>query len=145
MSEVKSPVPCMRGHAGRWRRPTPRAEIANERLPRILRQYQQGGAGRWAAIGKSTGEFLGWFALDPGEGEGEVELGYRLRHAAWGKGFATEGSRALVRMAPRRPSPNIPLPKKGRHLPPEPVRARASTANAKTPRATVDHELFRPM
>ena len=27
---------------------------------------------------------------------GTVELGYRLRRAAWGKGYATEGSRALI-------------------------------------------------
>ncbi len=27
----------------------------------------------------------------------EVELGYRLRKSAWGKGYATEGSRALIR------------------------------------------------
>jgi RimJ/RimL family protein N-acetyltransferase len=79
--------------------PTPRADVADERLPRILRQYRQGDAGRWAAIEKSTGEFLGWFALDPGERAGEVELGYRLRRDAWGKGYATEGSRALVRRA----------------------------------------------
>lgn len=25
-----------------------------------------------------------------------AELGYRLRRAAWGKGYATEGSRALI-------------------------------------------------
>jgi RimJ/RimL family protein N-acetyltransferase len=25
-----------------------------------------------------------------------VELGYRLRRSAWGKGYATEGSRALI-------------------------------------------------
>jgi RimJ/RimL family protein N-acetyltransferase len=79
--------------------PTPRAVIANDRLPHFLRQYQQGKAGRWAAIEKSTGEFLGWFALDPGEHDGEVELGYRLRREAWGKGYATEGSRALVQRA----------------------------------------------
>ena len=28
---------------------------------------------------------------------GEVDLGYRLRKSAWGKGYATEGSRALIR------------------------------------------------
>jgi [ribosomal protein S5]-alanine N-acetyltransferase len=27
----------------------------------------------------------------------EVEVGYRLRHDAWGQGFATEGARELVR------------------------------------------------
>jgi RimJ/RimL family protein N-acetyltransferase len=48
---------------------------------------------------KSTGNFLGWFHFRPREGAspGEVELGYRLRRSAWGKGYATEGSRALIR------------------------------------------------
>ena len=27
----------------------------------------------------------------------EIELGYRLRKEAWGKGYGTEGSRALIR------------------------------------------------
>jgi len=30
---------------------------------------------------------------------GEVELGYRLRRSAWGRGYATEGSRALIQKA----------------------------------------------
>ncbi|MFD8020393.1 GNAT family N-acetyltransferase [Streptomyces lavendulae] len=29
----------------------------------------------------------------------EAELGYRLRQAAWGRGYATEGSRALLEKA----------------------------------------------
>ncbi len=29
----------------------------------------------------------------------EVELGFRLRQAEWGKGYATEGSRALLNKA----------------------------------------------
>jgi shikimate kinase len=56
------------------------------------------GFGTWAAIEKATGRFLGWFELrvpDGGTGT-EAELGYRLRADAWGKGYATEGSRALI-------------------------------------------------
>ncbi len=55
--------------------------------------------GFWAAIEKDSGEFLGWFHFRPQEGAhpDEVELGYRLRRAAWGKGYATEASHALIR------------------------------------------------
>ena len=68
-------------------------------MPRFLRYYELfDGLGFWAAIEKSTGEFLGWFEFRPLEDgdPGEVELGYRLRRSAWGKGYATEGSRALI-------------------------------------------------
>jgi RimJ/RimL family protein N-acetyltransferase len=81
-------------------KPTPRGVIRDETLPRFLRYYERfEGLGYWAAIEKSTGEFLGWFHILPQEGGGpdEVELGYRLRRSAWGKGYATEGSRALIR------------------------------------------------
>ncbi|MGY0235280.1 GNAT family N-acetyltransferase [Longispora urticae] len=82
-------------------RPTPRATVEDEVLPAILRTYERGPAGRWAAVERATGEFLGWFALAPGaDGDAaEVELGYRLRADSWGRGYATEGSRALVRAA----------------------------------------------
>jgi RimJ/RimL family protein N-acetyltransferase len=83
-------------------RPTPREAIQNEVLPRMLRSYDRvPGTGRWAAIERSTGQFLGWFALDvPEDSRGEeVELGYRLRASAWSKGYATEASRALIRKA----------------------------------------------
>jgi len=55
--------------------------------------------GYWAAIEKATGDFIGWFGFHPrGDRDPhEFELGYRLRRAAWGKGYATEGSRALIR------------------------------------------------
>jgi RimJ/RimL family protein N-acetyltransferase len=81
-------------------KPTPRDLILNETLPRILHYYERfAGFGFWAVIEKSTGAFLGWFEFRPREGSGpeEVELGYRLRKSAWGKGYATEGSRALIR------------------------------------------------
>ena len=80
--------------------PTSREEIQNEFLPVFLAYYQRyEGFGFWAATEKATGEFLGWFHFRPREdaAPGEVELGYRLRKSAWGKGYATEGSRALIR------------------------------------------------
>ena len=80
--------------------PTSREEIENEFLPAFLGYYERyEGYGFWAVIEKATGEFLGWFHFRPrpGAAPGEVELGYRLRKSAWGHGYATEGSRALVR------------------------------------------------
>jgi RimJ/RimL family protein N-acetyltransferase len=79
---------------------TPRDEIETDVLPTFLSYYERfAGYGFWAAIEKSTGDFLGWFHFRPPEGAapGDVELGYRLRRAAWGQGYGTEGSRALIR------------------------------------------------
>jgi RimJ/RimL family protein N-acetyltransferase len=80
-------------------RPTPRHEIESDVLPAFLDYYARfAGYGFWAAIEKSTGRFVGWFHFRPARGAplDEVELGYRLRKSAWGKGYATEGSRALI-------------------------------------------------
>jgi len=81
-------------------RSTPGAEIEHDLLPAIVSSYDRyAGYGRWAAIEKATGDFLGWFHLRP-KSDGppdEPWLGYRLRRAAWGQGYATEGSRALIR------------------------------------------------
>jgi RimJ/RimL family protein N-acetyltransferase len=74
--------------------------IQGETLPRFLHAYERfEGFGVWAAIERSTGEFVGWFEFYPWKDVSpeEVELGYRLRRSAWGKGYATEGSRALIR------------------------------------------------
>ena len=69
-------------------------------LPYWLAYYERGDAwGFWAAIERSSGAFIGWFHLRPMPGEDpddEPELGYRLVRSAWGRGLATEGSRALV-------------------------------------------------
>ncbi len=65
--------------------------------------------GFWPAVAKATGEFLGWFHLRPaldyrfaveaGYEPGDVDLGYRFRKETWGRGYATEGARALVENA----------------------------------------------
>jgi RimJ/RimL family protein N-acetyltransferase len=80
---------------------TSRDEIEHEVLPAFLDYYQRyEGYGFWAVIEKATGEFAGWFHFRPGQAAapGEVELGYRLRKPTWGRGYATEGSRALIRV-----------------------------------------------
>jgi RimJ/RimL family protein N-acetyltransferase len=80
-------------------RPTPRREIVGDVLPAFLDYYRRfAGYGFWAAIEKTSGQFVGWFHFRPATDAGpeEVELGYRLRKSFWGKGYATEGSRALI-------------------------------------------------
>jgi RimJ/RimL family protein N-acetyltransferase len=76
-------------------------EFDEAMLQAWLAQYERWPAyGTFAAIERSSGRFLGWFHLRPEGGhDDEPELGYRLRRDAWGKGYATEGSRALIDMA----------------------------------------------
>lgn len=70
-------------------------------LEEIERDYYERFAsdGYWVAHERASGAFLGWFALHPTQDRdpGELELGYRLHRTAWRKGYATEGSRALIR------------------------------------------------
>ncbi|MGH3208688.1 MAG: GNAT family N-acetyltransferase [Trebonia sp.] len=82
--------------------PTPLEEIRDRIIPFHLDCYERfDRLGTWAGESAATGEFLGWFHLRPAgrTDTSDVELGYRLRRAVWGNGYATEGSRALVRMA----------------------------------------------
>lgn len=79
--------------------PTPRAEIVADVLPAFLGYYERSAHfGFWAAMLRPADTFIGWFhlrsagAADPDD----PELGYRLRRAAWGRGYATEGARALI-------------------------------------------------
>ena len=78
--------------------PTSREAVRTGTLPWLMARPEPGGAsGGWAAVERSTGAFLGWFSLRAGHGPpDELQLGYRLRRSAWGRGYATEGSRALI-------------------------------------------------
>jgi RimJ/RimL family protein N-acetyltransferase len=80
-------------------RPTSRDAIEHDFLPAYLSYYERyAGYGYWAVVEKATDAFVGWFQLRPPPDRpvDEPELGYRLRRAAWGKGYATEGARALI-------------------------------------------------
>jgi RimJ/RimL family protein N-acetyltransferase len=78
--------------------PAPAAVVRDQVLPRILAYYERGERyGYWAAVDKASGDFLGWFHFRPSAADpAAIELGYRLKRAAWGRGLATEGARALI-------------------------------------------------
>ncbi|GHF73118.1 GNAT family acetyltransferase [Streptomyces mashuensis] len=82
-------------------RPTSREEMRTQRLPRFRHVHPGLGTyGYWAAETRDDARaFLGWFEFRPlvDDRPDEVELGYRLRKEAWGRGYAVEGSRALIR------------------------------------------------
>jgi RimJ/RimL family protein N-acetyltransferase len=50
---------------------------------------------RWIATERSSGAFVGWFSLVP-EDDDSYFVGYRLAREWWGRGFATEGTKALI-------------------------------------------------
>jgi RimJ/RimL family protein N-acetyltransferase len=81
--------------------PTLRASYVETYLPRWFEIYaRQPGCGYFAAELRESEDFVGWFHLRDDRLEpGDLELGYRLRRSAWGRGYATEGSLALIRHA----------------------------------------------
>ena len=58
----------------------------------ILPQYKNN-LGRWAVHLKENNEFIGWCGLKWLKETGEIDLGYRFKPAAWGKGYATEAAK----------------------------------------------------
>lgn len=73
-----------------------------ERAERALRVSNENwtahGYGGWIIRDKADGQLVGSCDLDQEE-LGEVELGYCLAKAYWGKGIATETAQAVVRFA----------------------------------------------
>ena len=78
--------------------PTPFDRIQDDIMPRVLGQYRAWPPhGFWIAHIRETDDWIGWFHLRPDKfTPEEMEIGYRLKRSAWGTGFATEGSRALI-------------------------------------------------
>jgi ribosomal-protein-alanine N-acetyltransferase len=62
-----------------------------------LEQWEKNKFGMWIVEERGTGTVLGHCGLQPLEGTDDVELGYYLGRAAWGRGFATECAAASLR------------------------------------------------
>jgi RimJ/RimL family protein N-acetyltransferase len=73
-------------------------EAAREFAAGYARVYREEGFARWMCEDASTGAFLGWCGLRR-QADGEVDLGYRYLRACWGRGLATEASRACLDLA----------------------------------------------
>ncbi len=89
-------------------------ELADE-MPTLLRRCGGGCIGIWSLTELATEEKVGTAILLPlpieeddtnwdlvtGEGlpDGDIEIGYILRRSAWGKGYATEACKRLLRFA----------------------------------------------
>lgn len=72
-------------------------EHAKEILEKvILPQYVLYNHGRWAVHTKHDLEFIGWCGLKFRTELNEIDLGYRFKRPAWGKGFATEAAFACI-------------------------------------------------
>ena len=76
------------------------AAESSEAAARYDAHWEQYGFGLWAAMEKSSGHALGFVGLshplwNPELIE-EVEVGWRLRRSAWGRGLATEGGAAAL-------------------------------------------------
>lgn len=76
---------------------------SNQLADRIDAHFAEYGFGLWAVELSGRSEFIGYIGLAVPRFEAAftpcVEVGWRLAHAHWGRGLATEGAAAVVRNA----------------------------------------------
>ncbi len=74
---------------------------SNATVDAWLEHFIQHGWGNWAVELRSTGEFIGFIGLNTPRRllpfSPCVEVGWRLKRAAWGCGYATEGAKECLR------------------------------------------------
>jgi RimJ/RimL family protein N-acetyltransferase len=83
-------------------KPVKTKEASRKIIESVLKQYEERSIGRWVAIEKSTGDFIGWSGLrlnteyNMNGFTKYYDVGYRLIPKYWGKGYATESGKAAV-------------------------------------------------
>jgi ribosomal-protein-alanine N-acetyltransferase len=72
-------------------------EQVRRRLEREINNHEEHGVQYWPIFLAETGEHIGCCGLQPHKpAEGIYELGFQLRVAFWGRGFAREAAQAVV-------------------------------------------------
>lgn len=80
-------------------------EEAQKNIDLIRKQYKELGIGRFAAVEKTSGEFMGWSGLKLNKGEKEalnghqtfIDIGYRFIPKFWKKGYGYESAVACLK------------------------------------------------
>jgi RimJ/RimL family protein N-acetyltransferase len=82
-------------------RPMTPARVLAEEMPRLMAHNRRADRlGSWVARDRATGNFLGWFMITPvDEPLRTVELAYRLRRRASGRGYDLEGILGMIEIA----------------------------------------------
>jgi RimJ/RimL family protein N-acetyltransferase len=77
------------------------AHVLAEEMPRLMAHNRRADRlGSWVARDRGTGTFLGWFMITPLDAPlGTVELAYRLRRSAYGRGYDVEGLLLMIEIA----------------------------------------------
>ena len=71
-------------------------EQSKQKLDKHLKCWADNGLGMFGIRRDDDAEPVGWGGLQPLEQTAEIEVGYALGKAAWGRGFATEAARAVI-------------------------------------------------
>jgi len=74
----------------------PDMERVQELIERQLAHWETHNLGWWAVVPHGQTELIGWNGLQYLPETDEVEVGYLLSKQFWGRGFATEGTRASL-------------------------------------------------
>jgi RimJ/RimL family protein N-acetyltransferase len=78
------------------------AEQSNAGIDIWIQQFAQSGWSNWAVERQDSGEFIGFIGLSVPRRllpfSPCVEIGWRLKQSAWGRGYATEGAMACLRV-----------------------------------------------
>ncbi|WP_147819614.1 GNAT family N-acetyltransferase [Salidesulfovibrio onnuriiensis] len=77
-----------------------RKDLVRERLEQEILRHKESGVQYWPIFRLEDGEFVGCCGLRSHDRERAVlEIGFHIRRAHWGQGYATEAARAVIAYA----------------------------------------------